>query len=54
MVELKGEITMLRRDNKKSKKLEEKLTPENQKLKTDKHLSRNSSMISTVLSNKNS
>jgi cell division protein FtsB len=35
MLELKAEITMLRKDNKKSKKLEEKLTPENQKLKTD-------------------
>jgi hypothetical protein len=106
MLELKAEITMLRKDNKKSKKLEEKLTPENQKLKTDnatlkadvkklksdsqgsrndvisalssniffsindgkdsswqeshvnpsfrQHLSRNSSIISTVLSNKNS
>ena len=35
MNELKIEIAMLRKENKKSKKLEEKLTAENQKLKTD-------------------
>ncbi|CAG2193055.1 unnamed protein product [Mytilus edulis] len=35
MIEVKTEITLLRKENKKSKKAEEKLTTENQKLKSD-------------------
>ncbi|VDI11580.1 Hypothetical predicted protein [Mytilus galloprovincialis] len=35
MIEVKTEITLLRKENKKSKKAEEKLTMENQKLKSD-------------------